>query len=151
MSKTDDIEKLIAPLVLSDNMEIVDMQYVAEQGKRVLRVYLDKPGGIQLSDCESMSHKLGEILDTSNLLPETYVLEVSSPGLDRVLKKEKDFIKFKGNRVKITLFAPFEGQRNLSGNIVDAADGKVTVDDVSGKQVTLTIDKIARARLDPEI
>jgi ribosome maturation factor RimP len=129
-------------------MEIVDVQYVAEQGRKVLRVFLDKQGGITLSDCEHMSGKLGELLDPSGLLPEAYVLEVSSPGIDRVLKKEKDFIRFKGSRVRITLYAPIEGQRNFLGPVVTVADGTVTIDDVTGKQVSLPIDKIARARLE---
>jgi ribosome maturation factor RimP len=151
MSKTEELEKLIEPVVLAQEMELVDLQYVSEQGKKVLRVFLDKKGGMQLSDCERVSGLLGELLDTSELLPESYVLEVSSPGIDRVLKKEKDFVRFKGERVRITLYAPIEGQRNFLGPIVEAGNGAVTIADVSGKQVVVPLDKIARARLDPQL
>jgi ribosome maturation factor RimP len=151
MSKTEELEKLIEPVVKAQEMELVDLQYVSEQGKKVLRVFLDKKGGMQLSDCERVSGLLGELLDTSELLPESYVLEVSSPGIDRVLKKEKDFVRFKGERVRITLYAPIEGQRNFLGPIVEAGNGAVTIADVSGKQVVVPLDKIARARLDPQL
>lgn len=151
MSIASDVEKVISPLAASEHMEIVDVQFASEAGKKVLRIFLDKEGGINLSDCEKMSEKLGAVIDESNLVRDGYVLEVSSPGLDRVLKKEKDFVRFTGQKARITVFAPIGGQRNFTGPIVSAGGGNVTIDDVTGKQVTIQIDKIAKARLDPEI
>jgi ribosome maturation factor RimP len=98
-----------------------------------------------------MSNALGALLDTSDVLPSAYTLEVSSPGLDRVLKKEKDLVRFKGRRARITIATPINGQRNFLGEIVDVSEGKVTIDDVTGKQVTLYIDGIVKARLEPEL
>ncbi len=79
------------------------------------------------------------------------MLEVSSPGLDRILKKESDFIKFMGKKARVSTFAPVNGQRNFLGNIVSCADGKLTIDNESGKAVVLDIQGIARARLEPEL
>jgi ribosome maturation factor RimP len=97
-----------------------------------------------------MSAKIGEIVDQSNLMGENYALEVSSPGIDRVLKKEADFIRFAGNRVKVSVFAPINGQRNFSGKLASVQSGQITIDYVTGKTVTIPIAAIARARLDPD-
>jgi ribosome maturation factor RimP len=151
MSKADIAEQCIEPLAAAEQMEIVDVQFVVEQGKKVLRFFLDKNGGITLSDCERMSGLIGDTLEASGKFSEAYVLEVSSPGVDRVLKKEKDFVRFAGQRAKISVFAPVNGQRNFLGVIVSAANGAVTIDDESGKKVTLPLEAIARARLEPSI
>ena len=151
MSIAEDVEKLIEPAVDAENMELVDVLFILEHGKKVLRVFLDKPEGFNLSDCEKMSGILGDIIDASPLFPESYVLEISSPGIDRVIKKEKDFKRYAGTRIRVTVFAPIEGQRNFTGTILDAGDGFVAIDDLSGKKVTIPIAGIAKARMDPEI
>jgi ribosome maturation factor RimP len=151
MNKIKEIENLIVPTILQEGMELVDLHYLAEHGKKVVRVFLDKPGGITLGDCEKMSDKLGAVLDKSNVVPDAYVLEVSSPGLDRVLKKDADFVRFKGQKARISVFAPIDGQRNFIGKIVAAGNGSVTLEDDTGKQVSIAVDIIARARLEPDI
>jgi ribosome maturation factor RimP len=151
MGLVSDIESLITPLVEQEKMELVDLQLTNEHGKRVLRVFLDKQGGFNLSDCESMSQKLGMALDEKDIIKGAYVLEVSSPGLNRVLKKEKDFVKFSGQRVKISVFTPINGQRHFLGAIISAGNGKVIIEDISGKTVEIGFDNVALARLEPEI
>ncbi len=151
MSIAENIEKLIEPAVDAQNMELVDVQFAVERGKKVVRVFLDKPEGFNLGDCEKMSGMLGDIIDASPLFPESYVLEVSSPGIDRVIRKEKDFKRFTGMRIRVTVFDPIDGQRNFTGNIISAGDGIVRVDDISGEKVDIPIAGIAKARLDPEI
>lgn len=151
MSKISELEQLLSPMIEQEHMELVDLQYVPEGGRKVLRVFLDKEDGIKLTDCEIMSNKIGELLDASDIIPDSYVLEVSSPGLDRILKKESDFIKFMGKKARVSTFAPVNGQRNFLGNIVSCADGKLTIDNESGKAVVLDIQGIARARLEPEL
>lgn len=151
MSVIEDIEKQIQPVVESEKMELVDIQYATESGRKVLRVFLDKEGGIKLRDCEDMSGKISAVIDQSKLMPESFVLEISSPGLDRVLKKEKDFIRYTGRKARITVGKPIDGQRNFSGTILAAGGGTVTIDDVTGKKATLQIDSIVKARLEPEV
>lgn len=152
MSIADKIETLIAPLLEKEKMELVDIQYAHEGGRNVLRVFLDKEGGIMLGDCERMSREIGDIADNSGIISQAYVLEISSPGIDRVLKKEKDFVRFTGCRAHISLFAPIDGQRNFIGKIVSAGNGSLTVSDNStNKTLTISLAAIARARLEPEI
>jgi len=146
-----EIERIIDPLVAAEKMEIVDVQYASEHGRKVLRIFLDKEGGFGLSDCTKMSEKIGNLLDQSNAVPDSYVLEISSPGLDRALKKEKDFVKFIGRKARVSVYAPIDGQRNFVGAILTAGNGSVTIDDVTGKKVSLALDIIAKARLEPEL
>ena len=151
MSKISELEQFLAPLIEQERMELVDLQYVTEAGRKVLRIFLDKDDGIKLADCEVMSDKIGSLLDTSEIIPDSYVLEVSSPGLDRILKKESDFVKFAGKKARVSTYAPVNGQRNFLGKIVSCADGKLTIDDETGKTVALELQSIARARLEPEV
>ncbi|MCB4792389.1 MAG: ribosome maturation factor RimP [Elusimicrobia bacterium] len=151
MSTIEELEKVIAPVLETDKFELVDINYGKEGGKKVLRVFIDKEGGVKLADCEAVSLKIEEAVETSELIPDDYVIEVSSPGLDRIIKKEKDFIKFTGQDVKISVFAPIDGQRNFTGKLLWAGEGKVKIADISGKTLEIEIEKIARARLNPEI
>lgn len=132
-------------------MELVDVQIMQEHGRKVLRVFLDKEGGVTLADCSDMSIAIGDAVDQSGIMRDAYVLEVSSPGMDRVLKREKDFLRFKGKKARVTLFEPIGGQRNFCGEIMSVENGAVRINDVTGKQVDIPIDKMARARLEPEL
>lgn len=151
MSKIEELESFLSPLVEAESMELVDVQYLSECGKKVLRVFIDKEGGINLSDCERLSSVIGDALDNNPVIPSAYVLEVSSPGIDRALKKEKDFIKYTGSRCRINLFSPIEGQRNFFCKILEVSEGKIKVYDSTGKTVNIEISKIAKARLEPEV
>ncbi|MCX5781139.1 MAG: ribosome maturation factor RimP [Elusimicrobia bacterium] len=150
MSIIKQLEDLIGPIAQEMNMELVDVQFVTEYGKKVLRIFLDKEGGFGLKDCEEMSSKIAEILDKSDILTYSYILEVSSPGLERVLKKEKDFVKFLGKNVKISVFEPINGQRHFHGTLTSCQNGRLIVDDITGKTVTIDISKIAKACLSPD-
>ncbi|MCX5778339.1 MAG: ribosome maturation factor RimP [Elusimicrobia bacterium] len=151
MGVVEDVEKLVAPLLEAQGIELVDLQWVTESGKKVLRVFIDKPSGIKLADCGNMSALISAELDEKNTLPGQYLLEVSSPGIDRVLKKEKDFARFVGKRARIVGQEPINGQRNFCGELKSAAGGLVTIDDVTNGAVTIAFGNIVRARLDPEI
>ena len=152
MSVISKLEDLLGPFLEGERMELVDLQIAVESGKKLVRVFIDREGGVTLDDCAAMSDRLGAIIDESGILPEAYVLEVSSPGIDRVLKKEKDFLRFKGHKARINLFEPVDGQRNFVGKIVTFEAGNVTIEDAtSGRNVTIALNKIARARLEPEI
>lgn len=151
MGIVEKIEASLGPLVEQHGMELVDVQWATESGRKVLRVFIDKPGGILLSDCETMSAVIGQRLDEDSVVASRYVLEVSSPGMDRVLKKEKDFARFIGERARIVADAPINGQRNFCGILQAAANGTVTVNDVTNGVIEIPFKTIVRARLDPEV
>lgn len=151
MNITEKIEQIILPLLNDENMELVDIQFVSESGKRVLRIFLDKNGGIKLSDCEVMSDKIGSLLDKEDIIQGSYVLEISSPGLDRILKKEKDFVRFIGHKARITVFSPINKQRNFIGIIKGYDAGKVLLQNSDGGITVIELKNIAKARLEPDI
>ena len=94
-------EKLLMPIMEANGFELVDVEYVKEAGNWYLRAYIDKPGGITVDDCEVVNRELGDLLDRDDFIDDSYILEVSSPGLGRPLKKERDFIRSKGEEVDI--------------------------------------------------
>lgn len=148
MDKTQ-IEKALEPLLSTEGMELVDVRVGRHGKKSMLQFFLDKiEGGITLDDCERMSEKIGSVLDVSNLVDGAYVLEVSSPGMDRVLKKESHFLRFMGQRARIRLKLPLEGSRVYYGNITEFKDGCVVIAD-SMRTYRFPLSDIEEARLDP--
>ncbi|MBQ3602125.1 MAG: ribosome maturation factor RimP [Lachnospiraceae bacterium] len=101
-------EQLILPLVEKNNFELVDVEYVKEGANWYLRAYIDKAGGITVDDCEAVSRELSDLLDVEDFIPDAYILEVSSPGLGRQLKKEKDFKRSIGEEVEVKLYKGIE-------------------------------------------
>ncbi len=145
MSKIEEkVEAIINDKLLKQhNVELVDVEYVKERDW-YLRVFIDKPGGIGLDDCQKFSEALGKILDSSDdIINGAYILEVSSPGLDRLLKKERDFIRERGKKVDVTFYAPFNGEKMITG-LLKEYDGKfLTLDEID----PIPFDKIASVRL----
>jgi len=116
-----------------------------------LRLYIDKPGGIKIDNCERVSKRIDPILDSSNIVRGHYLLEVSSPGLNRPLKKEEDFIKYSGRNVKIKTSEYFSGRRNFTGELLGCAEGKVMVK-VAGEEVfAVPLSSILKANLEIEL
>ncbi len=142
-------ERLLEPVLEKDGIELVDVEYVRERNW-ILRIYIDKEGGVDLNDCQTVSEKAGALLDEKDLIPDNYMLEVSSPGLDRVLKKDKDFIRYTGEDVDVKLFAPLEGTKTkeLTARLDGLAeDGSLLLTPEGGEQMTLARDKISQVRL----
>ena len=110
-----EIEALLTPLIEAEGGEIVDLQWRREGHQWILRLFVDKPSGITLDDCAYFSDRVGAFLDEKNAIEPSYVLEISSPGLDRVIKKDADFERFSGKPVKIRLKIAENGQRRFSG------------------------------------
>ena len=110
------VEELMNEIISGTEYELVDVEYVMERDW-YLRIFVDKAGGIDLDDCQMLSEKLGKILDNEPLIKDSYILEVSSPGIDRVLKKDKDFIRESGKAVDVTLYAPINGKKNFTGTL----------------------------------
>lgn len=122
-----ELEALLTPLIEQEGGELVDMQWRREGHRWMLRLFLDKPAGLTLDDCEYFSNRVGALLDEKDCISESYVLEVSSPGLDRVIKKDKDFARFSGKPVKLKLKLPENGQRRFAGVLQGLEEGKVAV------------------------
>ena len=108
------VELLMEELLIGSDFELVDVEYIKERDW-YLRIFVDKVGGIDLDDCRILSEKLGAILDKENVIDGAYILEMSSPGLDRVLKKDKDFVRESGKKVDVTLYAPIDGKKVFTG------------------------------------
>ena len=141
-----DLSDLLETTLTGLGYELVDMERTG-QG-RMMRVFIDKPGGINLDDCAAVSNHLSRVLTVENVSYER--LEISSPGLDRPLKKERDFARFAGQKARVKLRVPQEGQRNFVGVLSSARAGKVELD-VEGKTVTFDLANLDKARLVPVI
>lgn len=110
------VESLANELLDGTEFELVDVEYVKERDW-YLRIFVDKAGGIDLDDCQMLSEKIGAVLDREPILDNAYILEVSSPGIDRVLKKDRDFIRESGKSVDVTLYAPIDGKKFFTGKL----------------------------------
>lgn len=134
----------------SEGLEVVDVE-LQEGGQRFLRIYLDKPGGITHADCELVSRQVSAILDAEDLVPgnQRYVLEVSSPGLNRKLVKQDDFRRFSGQKVKIVTREPMGNRRNFSGVLEGIEDNRVKVRLDAEHTVEIDSENIQRANLVP--
>ena len=114
---------LIEPILDEIEIELVDIEYLFEQGRWILRIYVDKSGGITLDHCTRVSREIDDLIEVKDIFHQEYVLEISSPGLNRRLKKEKDFQRAVGKDMKIRMATPLEGQRNFRGNLQSFKDG----------------------------
>jgi len=150
-----ELEKLIEQALTEENFELVDIEYRREPSVGlVLRIYidcLDTGRHVTLDDCQKISEKVGFLLDKDDLIKESYTLEVSSPGLNRRLKKEKDFIKFINSKARIKLYSQIDGQKNFVGYIKDFKNNILTFLTEDNKELKLELEKIADARLEPDI
>ncbi|MFC1868716.1 ribosome maturation factor RimP [Thermodesulfobacteriota bacterium] len=113
---------LTEPILEEIGFELVDVEYLSKYGKWVLRIYIDKDGGVTIDDCARVSGELGYLVDIKDIIGHEYVLEVSSPGLNRPLKKETDFIRAIDKKIKVRMAAPINGRRNFSGYLKDFRD-----------------------------
>ena len=120
-------EKLLEPIVSELSFELVDVEYVKEGGTWYLRAYIDKPGGITVDDCETVSRRFSDILDEKDYIEDSYVFEVSSPGLGRPLKKEKDFARSLGEEVEIRTYRPIDRQKEFIGILKSYDEDTVTI------------------------
>ena len=136
-------EELLDPIVKQLGFKTVDVEYVKEGTDFYLRAYIDKEGGITVDDCEAVSRRLEEKLDAEDFIPNAYILEVSSPGLGRQLKKERHYLDNIGETVDVKLYKPFEGRKEFTGTLVSYADDNF-VFNVDGKELNLTSSMISK-------
>lgn len=121
-------EEILLPIVEEYGFELVDVEYVKEGGTWYLRTYMDKEGGISIDDCEKVSRRLSDILDEKDYIDDTYIMEVSSPGLGRPLKKEKDFKRSLGKEVDIRTYRMIDKQKEFTGILKDYDKDTVTIE-----------------------
>lgn len=140
-------EKLLIPIMEANGFELVDVEYVKEAGNWYLRAYIDKPGRITVDDCEVVNRELGDLLDRDDFIDESYILEVSSPGLGRPLKKERDFIRSKGEEVEIRTYRMVDRQKEFRGVLKAWDKDTVTIEYEDGQEQVFERDNIALIRL----
>lgn len=140
-------EELIMPVINENNFELVDVEFVKEGSSWYLRLYVDKEGGITIDDCEIVSRAMSDILDKEDYIEESYILEVSSPGLGRPLKKDKDFVRSMGSEVEIRLYKAIDKQKEFTGILVDFDKSNVTIEIEDGETKTFSRADIALIRL----
>lgn len=140
------VAQMLESFLNDQNLELIDVEYKKEGKKWYLRVFIDKSGGIQLTDCEAVSEFLSPKLDTSDLIPHHYILEVSSPGIERPLRKPQDFIRFRGSQVCLRTLAPIGGKKQFQGVLLDLIDDQVILETCEGR-LSIPYVLIGRARL----
>jgi len=131
-----------------EGIEVVDVELLGGGRNRVLRIFIDKPGGVTLDDCELMSTQVGTVLDVEDVIPGgQYQLEVSSPGVERKLTKPREFERFIGHKIKVTLREPVENQSHWVGALTDFRGGIVTLEPSPGKTVQFPLETVQKANL----
>ncbi len=140
-------EEFLLPLMEKYHFELVDVEYVKEGSSWYLRAYIDKEGGIAIDDCEVISRIVSDWLDREDFIDDSYILEVSSPGLGRPLKKEKDFARSLGKDVEVRLYRPRDKQKEFTGELTEYDKDTVTIEMEDGSRVVLERREIALIRL----
>lgn len=149
-SVAESIEALVTPILNENRLELVDIEYKKEGKNWFLRIYIDKEGGVTVADCSNVSRQVADLIEVEEVVPSSYTLEVSSPGLDRPLKTEMDFLRFKGKRARVTTFTPIDQQKKFKGTIRDFREDVLFLES-DDRLVEIPINQIAKARLEIEI
>ncbi len=143
------VSELVEPIVASQGMELVAVEYKREARGWVLRIYIDKKGGVSLDDCVLVSNEVGTVLDVEDPFQSPYTLEVSSPGLNRILKKEGDFERFKERLVRIRTHNAIGTRRNFKGRLLGYAKGLIQIE-VGGQVLHIPLSNVAKANVEFE-
>lgn len=142
------IAEIVDHIGLAQGIEAVDVELLGAGAHRMLRIYIDKPGGVTHGDCELISQKAGALLDEQDLIPGgAYQLEVSSPGVERKLKKPADFTRFRGQKIQVSLREPVDGQKRWEGTLTHFQDSRISLETAAGKTVQFAFDLVQKANL----
>ncbi len=150
MSKkiTSKVEELITPFLIENSLRVYDTVFVKEGNNKVLRLYIDKKDGyVNIGECEMVSMKLSELLDADDFIPEAYVLEVSSPGIERVLKYDWHFNEALGKEVDVKLYSQVNSKKQLTGILLDGGENKNLVIEEDGEKVEIEASKVAEVKI----
>jgi len=151
MSSTDRvrrIQEVIAPVLKMASVELVDIRLLPQKGRRILRLYIDKPGGVDLHDCATISREVSVRLDVHDVIPGKYTLEVSSPGIDRPLCTASDFQRNTGRTLKVTARGPDGAQQQMKGDLLSCEQDGIVLD-VKGEKVSISFEDIQSAKVQP--
>jgi ribosome maturation factor RimP len=143
----DRVRAIIHPIVLNEGMELLEIEYRRESSGWVLRLILDKEGGVTLDDCTRVSQEAGRSLDIEDVIQTPYTLEVSSPGLTRPLKSEKDFTKYRGHLIKLRTVDPIQDRRQFKGRLLGVSENRVDIE-VDGGVFHIPLSNVAKANLE---
>ncbi|MBU3110784.1 ribosome maturation factor RimP [Clostridium lacusfryxellense] len=144
------LQKIAQPIVEKNNCELYHLEYVKEAGENYLRIYIDSSNGISLEDCEKTSRGISEILDVEDPITDSYCLEVSSPGIERVLYDDNHLNKYIGQNVLVNLNSLYEGVKKLEGNLLGFSDVQIEIQ-YDGNNISIPKDKISVVSLKPEL
>ena len=147
---TQSVTELIESGLLADGLELVDVEFKKEGKNWILRIYIDREGGVTLADCQKVSRLAGDLIEVEEVIEPVYTLEVSSPGLNRVLKKEKDFLKYSGKKIYVQCHAPMDNRKKFTGILTGFIDQSIHLE-VDGQHYTIPLNLVAKANLVIEI
>jgi ribosome maturation factor RimP len=150
ISKREAIGAIIERVANREGLELVHWEMEGPRNNFALRIFIDKEGGVTHSDCENVSHQVGALLDVEDLIADTYMLEVSSPGVDRPLYKRADYERFAGNKVKLKTQQPINGQRNFRGRLIGIEGDAVKLDIENAGIVEIAFEQITKANIEYE-
>lgn len=137
----------LGPELAEQGYELIEVEYGQFGGRHVLRMFIDREGGVTIDDCARMSHLLSALLDKGNFIDERYTLEVSSPGFDRPLRRPKDFARYAGERIRLQVATPVGGRKRFRGVLKGISDGLITIEDDEGAH-RVHVENIKKANLD---
>ncbi|KGK90568.1 ribosome maturation factor RimP [Desulfosporosinus sp. HMP52] len=140
------IGSMVEPLIKEKGLELVAVEYLKEGAHWYLRLYIDKEGGVDMDDCSAISHVVSEMLDQKNPIPQAYMLEVSSPGLERPLKKEEDFVRFRGSMVMVHTTSSFKGFKKFSGNLIGLINDEIVLE-YNDEHIAIPYNLVKKAHL----
>jgi ribosome maturation factor RimP len=146
-STAERIDKIAIKAATDNGVEFVQSEIVGSKRNMTVRIYIDKPTGVTLEDCSTVSRAIEEVIDADDFIPTPYVLEVSSPGLERPLLSVKDFEKFAGKKAKVKTSEAIDGQTNFNGRIASVEDSDILFEDKTNGAVRIPFDTIAKANL----
>jgi ribosome maturation factor RimP len=146
----DELSQLLGPVVADRGVELWELEYATRPGGGLLRLFIDSPQGISVDDCERVSRAVSAVLDERDPIPGEYTLEVSSPGLDRVLRTREHFARFKLEQVRVEMRDLIAGRKRFAGQLLEVGEREITLS-VDGAKVNLPIDEIHKARLVPQM
>ncbi|MBW1973200.1 MAG: ribosome maturation factor RimP [Deltaproteobacteria bacterium] len=142
----EEVKKIVDPILIQERVELVDIEFKREKKGWVLRFFIDKEGGVNIDDCVNFSHEVSHLLDIEDFIPLPYTLEVSSPGLNRPLKKEKDFLSALGKKIKVKTISPIKGRRNFKGILKDFNDKSLFIE-IDNEIFTIPFSSVTKANL----
>lgn len=142
------LNNLIERITKRENLELVHWDLVGPPGGLLLRIYIDKPGGVTHGDCQNLSKQIETVVDVEEVIPSGYVLEVSSPGIERPLYKPSDYERFAGSRIKLRTAQPINGQRTFHGRLDGIADNKVQLEADNAGHLEIPYESVVRANIE---